>query len=70
PYIVADDKLLILEDNGMLTMIRPDQQGYRKLAQSKVLQGKEAWAPMAMADGRLLVRDYGTMKCLDLRILK
>jgi outer membrane protein assembly factor BamB len=70
PYIVADDKLFILDDNGVLTMIRPDGTGYNKLAQAKVLQGKEAWAPMAVADGRLLVRDYGMMKCLDMRVGK
>lgn len=67
PFMIADNKLLILEDNGTLTMARASEQGYEKLAQSKVLEGKEAWAPMALADGLLLVRDYGRMKCLDLR---
>ncbi|MEI6563853.1 MAG: PQQ-binding-like beta-propeller repeat protein [bacterium] len=67
PYIVADNKLLILEDNGKLTMVEATAKGYVRLAQSKVLEGKEAWAPMALAGGRLLVRDYGQMKCLDLR---
>ncbi len=67
PFMIADDKLLLLEDNGSLTMIKASATGYVKLAQAKVLDGKEAWAPMALADGRLLVRDYGQMKCLDLR---
>lgn len=67
PFMIADDKLLIMEDNGTLTMARASSQGYEKLAQAKVLDGKEAWAPMAMVDGLLLVRDYGTMRCLDLR---
>lgn len=67
PFMVADGKLLILEDDGVLTMIRATPDGYRKLAQTKVLDGKEAWAPLALVEGRLLVRDYGTMRCLDLR---
>jgi len=67
PFMIADNKMLILEDNGLLTMIKATEQGYFKLAQAKVLEGKESWAPMALADGRLLVRDYGRMKCLDLR---
>jgi len=67
PFMVADGKMLILEDNGVLTMIRATEKGYSRLAQAKVLDGKEAWAPMALADGQLLVRDYGKMKCLDLR---
>lgn len=65
PFMVADGKVLILEDDGMLTMIRATPDGYRKLAQAKVLDGKEAWAPLALANGRLLIRDYGTMRCLD-----
>ncbi|MEI8140561.1 MAG: PQQ-binding-like beta-propeller repeat protein [bacterium] len=67
PFMIADNKLLILEDNGMLTMLEASARSYVKLAQAKVLDGKEAWAPMALAGGRLLVRDYGQMKCLDLK---
>jgi len=66
PFMIADGKMLILEDNGLLTMIEATAKEYVKLAQAKVLEGKEAWAPMALAGGRLLVRDYGQMKCLDL----
>jgi len=67
PFLIADSKMLILEDNGILTMINAAENGYSRLAQAKVLDGKEAWGPMALVDGRLLVRDYGKMKCLDLR---
>jgi len=68
PFMIADGKMLILDDNGLLTMIRATESGYVKLAQAKVLEGNEAWAPMALVDGLLLVRDYGEMKCLDLRM--
>lgn len=67
PFMIADGKLLVLEDNGVLTLAKVSAQGYVKLAQAKVLDGKEAWAPLALADGRLLVRDYGELRCLDLR---
>ena len=67
PFMIADGKLLILEDNGVLTLAQAKPGGYVRLAQAKVLDGKEAWAPMALAGGRLLVRDYGTLRCLDLR---
>ena len=67
PFMVADGKLLILEDDGVLTMAEASPAGFVRLASAKVLDGKEAWAPMALADGRLLVRDYGTLRCLDLR---
>ena len=67
PFMIINDKLIILEDNGLLTMVKATEQGYIKLAQAKVLEGKESWAPMAFANGLLLVRDYETMRCLDLR---
>ena len=68
PYMIADGKLLILEDNGVLTLARATQAGYIRLAQAKVLEGKEAWAPMALAGSRLLVRDYGMLRCLDVGV--
>jgi len=66
-YMVADGKLLILNDSGVLTMLRPSASGYEELASARVLQGRESWAPMAIAGGRLLVRDLKTLVCLDLR---
>jgi outer membrane protein assembly factor BamB len=65
PFMIADDKLLILEDNGLLVMARATEKAYTRLAHAKALSGKEAWAPMALADGRLLVRDYGKIYCMD-----
>ena len=67
PFMIADGKMLILDDNGLLTMIRATESGYVKIARAKVLEGNEAWAPMALVNGLLLVRDYGEMRCLDLR---
>jgi outer membrane protein assembly factor BamB len=67
PFMIADDKMFILNDEGFLTMIEASAKGYVRLARARVLDGKEAWAPMALANGRLLVRDYGRMVCLDLR---
>jgi outer membrane protein assembly factor BamB len=67
PFLVAHDKILILNDNGELTMIRASLDGYEQLARAKVLKGRDAWAPMALVDGKLILRDSETMICLDLR---
>lgn len=67
PFLVAHDKILILNDNGELTMIRASLNGYEQLARAKVLKGRDAWAPMALVSGRLILRDSETMVCLDLR---
>lgn len=67
PFLVADSKLLVLDDSGVLTMARASATGYERLAQVKVLHGRDAWAPMAIVDGRLLLRDWKRLVCLDLR---
>jgi outer membrane protein assembly factor BamB len=67
PYIIADGMILALNDEGVLSLIeaRPDE--FVLLAKAKVLEGHESWAPPALVEGRLIVRDFTTMKCLDLR---
>ena len=67
PFIIADGKLLIMNDSGVLTMARATPDGYERLARAKVLDGHDSWAPLAVAAGRLLARDLKRMVCLDLR---
>ncbi|WP_423127591.1 PQQ-binding-like beta-propeller repeat protein [Gaoshiqia sp. Z1-71] len=66
PFLIADGKMYILSDDGTLTMIKPDTKQYIELAQKKIFDGHDAWAPLAVADGRLLLRDSKTMFCLDI----
>ena len=68
PYLIADEKILALDGKtGTLTMARATPAGWEMLAKAPVLDGHEAWAPMAIADGRLILRDLTKMICLDLR---
>jgi outer membrane protein assembly factor BamB len=67
PFLFADGKVLILNDNGELTLIRASVQGYERLARARVLHGRDAWAPMALVDGKLLLRDSEQLLCLDVR---
>jgi len=67
PYLIADGMILVLDERGTLTMVEATPDGYRQVAQAKVLPGHDAWGPMAMAGGLLIVRDLTTMTCLDLR---
>jgi len=66
-YMIAAGMIIAVDDDGMLTLAEARPEGWRRLARARVLQGHEAWAPMALADGRLLVRDRGRMVCLDMR---
>ncbi len=67
PYIIADGMIFVMNDNGVLTLAEATPTGYRQLASAKVLPGPESWAPMAIAGGRLIVRDIKRMICLDVR---
>ena len=69
PYLIANGLLYLMNDTGVLTLAEATPSGYRQLAEAKVLPGedKEAWGPMAIAGGRLIVRDMKHMICLDVR---
>ena len=64
PYVIANGLLYVMDDNGMLTLAEATPAGYVQLAQAKVLDGPNAWGPMAVVSGRLILRDLNEMKCL------
>lgn len=65
PFLFADNKVLILNDTGELTLVRASTRGYEQLARAKVLPGRDAWGPMALVDGKLLLRDSEHLVCLE-----
>jgi outer membrane protein assembly factor BamB len=67
PFLIADRKIFAMNDAGDLTMAEATPQGFRFLARAKVLDGHDAWGPMAMANGHLIARDLSQLICLDLR---
>lgn len=68
PYMIADNKLFIVSDDGTLTIARPSTSEYIELDSYRVLEGHDAWGPLAIADGYLVMRDSKTMICLDLSV--
>jgi outer membrane protein assembly factor BamB len=67
PYLVADGKFFILKDNGELTIARGSTEKFELLDKVKLIDGHDAWGPMVITDGRLLMRDSKHMLCIDLR---
>jgi outer membrane protein assembly factor BamB len=68
--LIADGLIYILHGKtGELFLAEVSPDGYKPLARAKVLggEGGEVWAPMALSDGKLIVRDQHKMKCLDVR---
>jgi len=67
PYLLADGKLVVLDEDGTLTFAEASTTAYRPLGSVKILDGPDAWAPMALVAGRLIARDTHRMVCVDLR---
>jgi len=67
-FILADGMFLILEGKtGMLHLLEASTTGYKELASAQVLSGHDVWGPLALSDGKLVIRDLEKMVCLDLK---
>jgi outer membrane protein assembly factor BamB len=67
PYIIADGKVFILNDDGTLTIAKALTDRFVLLDRARIIEGQDAWGPIAIADGRLLMRDSKTMVCIDVK---
>lgn len=78
--ILADGLILATDGANMLYLIDPDPSGFKPVASAEILAGPspggnergrrsgfatQNWAPIALADGRLLVRDQSRLMCLQ-----
>ena len=64
-FILADDLILSVDgQKGILYLIEPDPAGYKELAKAKLLDTNECWGPLALTDGKLLIRDQKQMRCV------
>ena len=63
--LLADGLILSVDGPaGILNLVEPDPAGFKRLADAKLLATKECWAPLALTDGKLVIRDQGQMKCV------
>jgi len=66
PYLIADGLIFVLDDFGVLTLAEAAPGAYRELDRAEVFEhGHDAWGPMALVAGRLILRDLTRMRCLD-----
>jgi outer membrane protein assembly factor BamB len=67
-FMMADGMFFVLDgDTGKLRLIEASTTGYNELASAPVLAGQEVWGPMALSDGKLVLRDLTKMICVDVR---
>ena len=63
--VFAGGLLIILDEDGLLTLARPGAKGLQILSQAPVLSG-ESWTPPSLAGTRLYVRNGTTAAALEL----
>ena len=66
PYTIGNGLIYVMNDAGVLTLVEATPAGYVQLAVAKVLDGPDSWGPMAIASGRLILRDLTQMICIDI----
>lgn len=67
-FILVDGIFLSIDGNkGFLYLIEPDPAGFKVLSKAKLLDTNQCWAPLALSDGKLLIRDQKQMKCVLVR---
>jgi len=74
--ILADGLILATDGARTLYLIEPDPSGFKPLASAEVLAAKESddprdarfgvqnWAPIALSNGKLLIRDQSQLLCV------
>ncbi|MDQ2178034.1 PQQ-binding-like beta-propeller repeat protein [Marinifilum sp. D714] len=67
PYVVADGKFFILKDDGTISIAKATSKSFQFLDKAKIMDGHDAWGPLVVVDGRLLMRDDKHMVCIDVR---
>jgi len=63
--ILADGLLLASDGFNALYLIEPDPRGFKQISKTEVHSDRgQNWAPMALADGKLLIRNQSKMFCV------
>ena len=63
--ILADGLMLMTDGNTKLYLIEPSPAGFKPLASAVILEPGDNWAPLALVDGKLLVRGQKQLKVLQ-----
>lgn len=66
PYLMLNDRLFVFKDTGELYVYEVLPRSMTLLKRQQIMDGADAWGPLAYADGMLIVRDAHTVKCLKI----
>ncbi|MBN1181568.1 MAG: PQQ-like beta-propeller repeat protein [Bacteroidales bacterium] len=62
--ILVDGLILATDGRQTLFLIQPDPSGFKPLASAEMLEMGQNWGPIALSDGKLLIRDQRRMICV------
>lgn len=63
--ILVDGLLLATDGSTKLYLIDPDPSGFKALASAELMESGQNWAPLALVDGKLFIRDQKTLKVVQ-----
>ena len=66
PYLVIGNHLFALKEEGELYVYKFEQNSLTFTKKQQIMDGVDAWGPMAYADGYLMIRDAHSISCLKL----
>jgi outer membrane protein assembly factor BamB len=65
-FLLADGMFFLVDgDSGMLRLIEASTTQYKELASAQILEEGEVWGPLALSNGKLVIRDASKMVCLQ-----
>lgn len=67
PYIYADGKFYILNDDGEMTIAKANPGKFQVLDKARIIEGQDSWGPLAITGGYLLMRDSKQLVCIDIK---
>ena len=67
PYMIIDNHLIALKDDGELYVYQLEQRSMTLVRKQRIMDGMDAWGPLAYADGYLMLRDSHEVYCLKIK---
>ncbi len=65
-FMLADGMFFILDGkSGVLRLLEASTKEYKELASAQILGEEDVWGPLALSNGKLIIRDMSQLFCLQ-----
>lgn len=67
-FLIAEGRIIIVDaKRGDLCLAKASPEGYQELGRTRLLQQPNIWAPLALSNGKLVVRDQKQLLCVNVK---